>query len=61
MKWFISAPGSSLSAGRAVSLLGALPLWIYQSRTIHATQIYQRCFYKPYLKNNNLLKKNETK
>jgi hypothetical protein len=25
--WLISAPGCSLSAGRAVSLLGALRLW----------------------------------
>jgi hypothetical protein len=59
----ISAPGCSLSAGRAVSLLGVracgvspVPLIPQESRTFRSNQP-KRFLIKYILKNNNLLEK----
>jgi len=69
-EWLISAPGCSLSAGRAVSLLGALRLWGLACPAapagvshlpLQSTPLSIVCFNKTYYKNNNFLEKSQIK
>ncbi|WP_156419036.1 hypothetical protein [Fictibacillus sp. FJAT-27399] len=60
----ISVSGCSLSAGRAVSLLGAWRLWVspvphlpQESRPLHSNQLGNEGFLQKTSQSNNLLEK----